>query len=93
MNGQEIPAPEWEQPETDIPQDHATKGLTNENLTARPVVQLELKAGWNKVFLRLPHVNAGGTKRDKWQFTFVLTDTEGRHALDGVIYSPTQTKD
>lgn len=93
LNGREIPAPEWEQPEQDIPQDHATKGLTNENLTARPVVRLELDRGWNKVFLRLPHVNAGGTKRDKWQFTFVLTDTEGRHALDGVIYSPTQTKD
>ncbi|MDD6124397.1 MAG: family 20 glycosylhydrolase [Bacteroidales bacterium] len=93
LNGEEIAAPEWQQPNAAIPQDHAEKGLTNENLTARPVVQLTLKEGWNKVFMRLPHVNNGGTGRDKWQFTFVLTDTEGKNALDGIIYSPNQCLD
>ncbi len=93
LNGEEIAAPEWQQPDASIPQDHAEKGLTNENLTARPVVKVQLKAGWNKVFMRLPHVNNGGTGRDKWQFTFVLTDTEGKHALDGITYSPNQTLD
>ena len=92
LNEVEIPAPVWEQPEKDIRQDHATEGLTNENLTARPVVQLELKKGWNKVFMRLPHVDNGGTKRDKWQFTFVLTDTDGRNAVEGLIYSPDKKK-
>ena len=93
LNGEEIAAPEWQQPDAAIPQDHAEKGLTNENLTARPVVRVQLKAGWNKVFLRLPHVNNGGTGRDKWQFTFVLTDTEGKNALEGITYSPNKTLD
>ena len=93
VNGQEIAAPTWDQADASIPQDHSTQGLTNENLTARPVVQLHLKEGWNKVLMRLPHAAASGTGRDKWQFTFVLTDPEGRNALDGIIYSPAKVKD
>ena len=93
LNGNEIPAPEWQQTDTDIPQDHATLGLTNENLTARQPVALHLVKGWNKVFMKLPHVNSGGTKRDKWQFTFVLTDSEGLNALEGITYSPDQSFD
>lgn len=88
LNGNEIPAPQWEQTDVTITQDHATQGLTNENFTARESVSLTLKQGWNKVFLKLPHANKGGTSRDKWQFTFVITDTEGRNAVDGLIYSP-----
>lgn len=93
VNNEEIPAPVWEQPEANIKQNHATEGLTNENLTARPVTRIHLNKGWNKVFLRLPHVNSGGTHRDKWQFTFVITDTEGRNAVNGLIYSPDQSFD
>lgn len=93
VNGQEIAAPAWQQPGTSIPQDNGTRGLTNENLTARPVVQIQLKQGWNKVLMRLPHAAASGTGRDKWQFTFVLTDTEGKNALDGIIYSPSKVMD
>ena len=93
VNGIEIAAPSWEQPNASIPQDHATSGLTNENLTARPVVQIQLKQGWNKVLMRLPHAAASGTGRDKWQFTFVLTDTEGKNALDGIVYSPSKAMD
>lgn len=93
LNGVEIPAPKWEQPGKEIPQDHSTEGLANENFTARPVVQLHLNAGWNKVFMRLPHVDAGGTKRDKWQFTFVFTDTKGVNAVDDLIYSPNRCLD
>lgn len=93
LNGEEIPAPVWQQPDARIYQDNATSGLTNENLTARPVVRVKLVKGWNKVFMRLPHVNNGGTGRDKWQFTFVLTDTEGRNALEGITYSPSKSLD
>ena len=88
LNGKEIAAPEWQQTDTVIPQDDAVLGLTNENFTARRPVALHLTKGWNKVFLKLPHVSSGGTKRDKWQFTFVLTDAEGRNALEGITYSP-----
>lgn len=88
LNDVEIPAPKWVQPDKSIPQNSGNEGLKNENLTARPVVRLSLKAGWNKVLMRLPHVDNGGTARDKWQFTFVLTDTEGRNAAEGIVYSP-----
>lgn len=93
LNGAEIAAPVWEQPDANIQQNHATQGLTNENLTAREVVKVHLRKGWNKVFLRLPHVNNGGTGRDKWQFTFVLTDPTGKQALDGIVYSPNKCID
>lgn len=43
--------------------------------------------------MKLPHVNSGGTKRDKWQFTFVITDTEGNNAVEGLTYSPDKTFD
>lgn len=88
LNGEEIPAPEWEQPGFNIPQDNDTRGLANENFTARPATKIHLKQGWNRVFLKLPHVNSGGTARDKWQFTFVVTDPDGNDALEGLVYSP-----
>ena len=92
VNGEEIAAPTWDQPDATIPQDNATQGLKNENLTARPVTPITLQAGWNKVMMRLPHAAASGTGRDKWQFTFVLTDAEGKNALDNIVYSPSKVK-
>ncbi len=93
LNGTEIEAPEWTQPNKDVPQNSPTEGLTNENFTARPATPIHLNAGWNKVFMKLPYVDNGGTKRNKWQFTFVVTDTDGRDALEGLIYSPTASID
>lgn len=90
LNGEEIAAPEWEQPDATITQNQANSGLTNENLTARPATPIHLKQGWNRVFMKLPHASNGGTKRDKWQFTFVVTDATGNAALDGLVYSPMQ---
>lgn len=89
LNGEEIEAPKWTQPDKSIPQNSTTEGLTNENFTARPATPIHLNQGWNKVFMKLPHVDNGGTSRDKWQFTFVVVDSEGRDALDGLVYSPT----
>ena len=93
LNGTEIEAPQWNQPDKDIPQNSDTEGLSNENFTARPATPIHLNAGWNKVFMKLPYVDNGGTKRNKWQFTFVVTDTEGRDALEGLIYSPSASID
>ncbi len=87
LNDVEIEAPKW---------DNAGKSITNgvflgnENFTARKPVAVRLNKGWNKVFLKLPYIQAGGVRLNKWLFTFVLTDTEGHDALDGIIYSPTQ---
>lgn len=88
LNGKEIVPPKWRQTDCAIPQDNPTHGLENENLTARRPTPVHLQKGWNKVILKLPHANSGGTRRDKWQFTFVITDRKGRKALDGLVYSP-----
>lgn len=93
LNGEEIAAPEWIQPGANIRQDSAESGLTNENLTGRPPVKIHLRKGWNKVFLKLPYADNGGTGRNKWQFTFVVTDTAGTAALPSVRYSPTLPAD
>ncbi len=69
--------------------------LGNENCTARPPLPIHLRKGWNKVFLKLPYVALPSNivRLNKWMFTFVITDTEGRHALDGLVYSPASRPD
>lgn len=93
LNGTEIQAPQWIQPDKDIPQNSNTEGLRNENFTARPATPIHLNQGWNKVFMKLPYVDNGGTKRNKWQFTFVVVDPQGSDAIDGLVYSPTASID
>ncbi|MBQ5645171.1 MAG: exo-alpha-sialidase, partial [Bacteroidaceae bacterium] len=67
--------------------------LKNENFTARKPLQVTLKQGWNKVFIKLPYVGASGVRLNKWMFTFVLTDIDGKNAVDGLIYSPNKRMD
>lgn len=86
FNGTEIMPPHWENSGKGIDNEEY---LLNENFTARPPIQLRLKKGWNKVFIKLPNNPDGGIRLNKWMFTFALTDTEGTNALDNIIYSPT----
>lgn len=65
--------------------------LGNENFTARTPLPVKLNQGWNKVLIKLPYIAAPGVRLNKWSFTFVLTDTEGRNAIDDLIYSPTKS--
>ena len=39
----------------------------------------------------MPNRKAEGIRLNKWMFTFVLTDLEGRHALTGVRYDAQRT--
>ena len=87
LNDEEITPPTWTNAGKSIT---AEVALGNENLTARLPVSVQLRAGWNKVFLKLPYVAASNVRLNKWLFTFVLTTPDGRHALDGLIYSPSQ---
>lgn len=87
LNGTPIAAPTYENTGVSISSKEVT--LKNENFAARKPIAVQLKKGWNKVFLKLPYVNAG-YRLDKWMFTFVLTDLEGIAAVDGLIYSPNQ---
>lgn len=91
LNDEEIlPAENWSNAGKSITNE---ADLLNENFTARKPVKVTLKEGWNKVFIKLPYVGANGVRLNKWMWTFVLTDTEGRNALDGLIYSPSQSLD
>lgn len=62
--------------------------LANENFSSRKPSVIRLKKGWNKVLLKLPYVKAEGIRLNKWMFTFVITDKQGRNALEDIIYSP-----
>lgn len=85
LNGTELTAPQWDN--TGVSVTNETP-LGNENFTARQPLRVDLKHGWNLVFMKLPYIDAPGVRLDKWMFTFVLTDTAGRAALDGIVYSP-----
>lgn len=85
LNGNEILPPAWDNSGKAIDNE---KELLNENFTARPITPIELRKGWNKVFMKLPNNPDGGIRLNKWMFTFVVTDSEGRNALDNIIYVP-----
>ncbi len=90
INGKEILPPTWDNTGINI---NNEVYLRNENFTARKPIEVKLDKGWNKVFLKLPYVAAGGVRLNKWMFTFVLTDLEGKNAVDGLIYSPNKCID
>lgn len=90
INGVRIDPPTWENAGKSI---NNEVDLLNENFTARTPIAVTLKQGWNKVFIKLPYVGADGVRLNKWMFTCVFTDTEGKNAVEGLIYSPNQCKD
>ena len=90
LNGERIAPPTWGNTGVSI---NNEVDLKNENFTARKPIEVTLKQGWNKVFIKLPYVGASGVRLNKWMFTFVLTDLEGKNAVEGLIYSPNQRMD
>ena len=88
LNGEEILPPVWTNTGRSI---NAETELRNENFPARKPIKVQLRKGWNKVFLKLPYIAAPGVRLNKWMFTFVLTVPDGRKAIDGVVYSPTKS--
>lgn len=68
--------------------------LLNENFAAREPIAVDLVKGWNKVLIKLPYVNISSEVRlNKWMFTFVFTELDGRHAVSDLLYSPTKSLD
>jgi hypothetical protein len=45
------------------------------------------------VFIKLPYIGASGVRLNKWMFTFVLTDLDGKNAVEGLVYSPNKMLD
>ncbi|MDE7378779.1 MAG: beta-N-acetylhexosaminidase [Paraprevotella sp.] len=83
VNDEEIFPPVWENTGVSI---NAEVDLRNENFAARVPERIHLKAGWNKVFMKLPY-NPDNLRLAKWMFTFVLTDVEGREAMEDLVYN------
>jgi hypothetical protein len=91
LNGEEIEPPTWTNAGKSVTTEDA---MGNENFPARDPIAVELKQGWNEVFIKLPYVAASGYVRlNKWLYTFVLTDLQGKNAVDGLIYSPSKCID
>ena len=90
LNGTRINPPVWDNSGKGIDNE---KDLLNENFTARKPIEVKLKQGWNKVFIKLPYVGANNVRLNKWMFTFVLTDLNGKNAVEGLIYSPNKSMD
>ena len=90
LNDTEILPPTWDNTGVGI---NNEVDLKNENFTARKPVEVTLKEGWNKVFIKLPYVGASGVRLNKWMFTFVLTDLDGKNAIEGLVYSPNKMLD
>lgn len=88
LNDVEIAPPHWSH--ADVPVSHETP-LKNENVSARTPVPIVLEQGWNKVFLKIPYIHVPFVRLNKWMFTFVITDLDGRNALNGLVYSPQKT--
>lgn len=86
LNGVRIEPPLWDN--NDGADGEWENLLLNENFPARKPIAVQLQKGWNKVFLKLPYVDTPRVRLNKWQFTFVLTDLEGKRAVDGLVYSP-----
>ncbi len=92
INDQRIDPPTWIGSTTPGSINHEDL-LGNQNFTAREPSRVQLKEGWNKVLIKLPYCHLPNIRLNQWMFTFVLTDLEGKNALDGVIYSPDKLTD
>ncbi len=92
LNDTEIQPPVWENAGRTVTLED---DLRNENASGRAPAPIHLRKGWNKVFLKLPYVAVapGKVRLNKWMFTFVVTDPEGRNVPEGLVYSPSRRLD
>ncbi len=80
LNGREVAPPVWTATHTirtnELP-------LGNENASWRRPQPVELRAGWNKLMLKLPigQFSTPETRLAKWMFTASFTTLDGREAL------------
>lgn len=84
-NGKLLEPPTWVHPGQVI---NNETDMGNENFTGRPPLKIFLHKGWNQVLMMLPNKKAEGIRLNKWMFTFVITDVQGKNALTGIHYDP-----
>ncbi len=87
LNDEEIQPPVWDNTHT-VKSNEIS--LRNENWEGRPPIQVQLNKGWNKLLLKLPigEFTSPEVRLVKWMFNAVLVTTDGRQALDNIVYSP-----
>lgn len=80
INGRLVAPPSWSSVHTqrsnEIP-------LGNENASSRKPIPVELRAGWNKIMLKLPlgQLSTPETRLVKWMFTASIVSLDGLEAL------------
>lgn len=86
INDREILPPAWTNTHTTRNNEIA---LQNENAVSRPPIAVDLKKGWNKVLLKLPvgRFSTPEVRLQKWGFTSVFVTSDGRNAMEGLVYS------
>ncbi len=87
LNDEEIQPPVWDNTHT-VKSNEIS--LRNENWEGRPPIQVQLNKGWNKLLLKLPigEFTSPEVRLVKWMFNAVIVTTDGRQALDNIVYSP-----
>ena len=86
VNNKEIAPPQWKQP--GLPEKTAEIPFIDEDYFYRAPTKINLKKGWNKVLLKIPH---GGTSW-KWMFTCVPLNIDfdgGVSEVSELIFDPT----
>lgn len=63
--------------------------LTNENMVARKPIPVNLKKGWNQIFIKLPvgKFSTPEVRLVKWMFTCLLVDLKTQEAVTNIKYS------
>lgn len=87
INDMEVLPPTWESQHTSLNNEIP---ITNENASVRTPISVNLLQGWNKVFMKLPisTFSISQVRLQKWMFTCVFVTSDGKDAVDGLIYSP-----
>lgn len=77
VNGEQIPAPVWENSQTESTQEIPLK---NENWQSRPPQRIILKKGWNTILLKLPvgRFQTHELRLVKWMFNFAFFGENGK---------------
>ncbi|MGL5682945.1 MAG: family 20 glycosylhydrolase [Marinifilaceae bacterium] len=86
LNDEEILPPVWTATHT-VKSNETPLG--NENFMARQATPITLNKGWNKVLLKLPvgKFSTPEVRLQKWMFTFVVVNPNGKGTPEGLIYS------
>lgn len=91
VNDTEIAPPVWTATHTEKSNEIP---LGNENMVARPPVEVTLNKGWNRVLVKLPigKFSVPEVRLTKWMFSALFVTPDGSERAKDLIYSPNKEK-